>query len=111
LESPRIATVSDVGNTWLEIHEVINGDNIVMKDSSVDYWSIAESSDEETYSTPKVGQKVKVDCCGFVEYGEVVETDVSDAGEYEFKVKSETSSTTYKLNQVDSVEAYKGDED
>src|SRR5699024_12261792 len=43
--------------------------------------------------------------------GEVVETDVSDAGEYEFKVKSETSITTYKLNQVDSVEAYKGDED
>ena len=111
LESPRIATVSDVGNTWFEIHEVINGDNIVMKDSSVDYWSIAESSDEETDSTPKVGQKVKVDCCGFVEYGEVVETDVSDAGEYEFKVKSETSITTYKLNQVDSVEAYKGDED
>lgn len=119
LESPRIATVSDVGNTWFEIHEVINGDNIVMKDSSVDYWSIAESSDEwflvkdleETDSTPKVGQKVKVDCGGFVEYGEVVETDVSDAGEYEFKVKSETSSTTYKLNQVDSVEAYKGDED
>jgi len=111
LESPRIATVSDVGNTWFEIHEVINGDNIVMKDSSVDYWSIAESSDEETDSTPKVGQKVKVDCRGFVEYGEVVETDVSDAGEYEFKVKSETSITTYKLNQVDSVEAYKGDED
>src|SRR5699024_8140308 len=89
LESPRIATVTDVGNTWLEIHEVINGDNIVMKDSSVDYWSIAESSDEwflvkdleETDSTPKVGQKVKVECGGFVEFGEVVETDVSDAGE------------------------------
>src|SRR5699024_2453722 len=119
LESPRIATVSDVGNTWFELHEVINGDNIVMKDSSVDYWSIAESSAEwigvidleETDSTPKVGQKVKVDCGGVVEVGEVVETDVSDAGEYEFKVKSETSSTTYKLNQVDSVEAYKGDED
>ena len=123
LESPRIATVSDVGNTWFEIHEVINGYNIVLKDSSVDYWSIAESSDsvfdkerlssgtEITDSTPKVGQKVKVDCGGFVEFGEVVETDVSDAGEYEFKVKSETSSTTYKLNQVDSVEAYKGDED
>src|SRR5699024_7535748 len=119
LEYPRIATVSDVGNTWFEIHEVINGDNIVMKDSSVDYWSIAESSDEgflvedvdATTSTHQVGQHDKVDCGGFVEVGEVVETDVSDAGEYEFKVKSETSSTTYKLNQVDSVEAYKGDED
>src|SRR5699024_8312424 len=108
LESPRIATVSDVGNTWFEIHEVINGDNIVMKDS--DEWFLVKDL-EETDSTPKVGQMVKVDCGGFVEYGEVVETDVSDAGEYEFKVKSETSSTTYKLNQVDSVEAYKGDED
>src|SRR5699024_7818216 len=108
LESPRIATVSDVGNTWFEIHEVINGDNIVMKDSDERFLvTVFEGTD----STPKVGQMVKVDCCGFVEYGEVVETDDSDAGEYEFIVKSETSSTTYKLNQVDSVEAYKGDED
>src|SRR5699024_12663936 len=90
LESPRIATVSDVGNTWFEIHEVINGDNIVMKDSSVDYWSIAESSDEwflvkdleETDSTLKVGQKVKEDCGGFVEFGELVETDDFDVEEY-----------------------------
>src|SRR5699024_9893778 len=88
LESPRIATVSDVGNTWFEINEVINGDNIVMKDS--DEWFLVKDL-EETDSTPKVGQMVKVDCGGFVEYGEVVETDVSDAGEYEFKVKCERS--------------------
>lgn len=66
---------------------------------------------EEIEETPKVGQLVKVDSGGSTDYGEVIETDVTEAGEYEFKVKTSASSKSYKLNQVDSVETYKGDED
>lgn len=86
----------------------------------VDYLRVSgEAADEwflvkdlvKTDSTPKVGQLVKVDCQGQTKYGEVVGTDVSDAGEYEFMVNSGDSSKIYKLNQVDSVETYKGDED
>lgn len=110
LDSPHVATVEDVGNTWFEIEKEINGDDVVMKDSSIDEWFLLKDL-KESDSTPKEGQLVKVVCDGLTEFGEVVETDVTDAGEYEFKVKSGESSKTYKLNQVDSVETYKGDED
>lgn len=106
LEEPRVATVKYVGAAWFEIDEVIFGEDIVLKDSIVDEWYRVES-----LSTPKEGEVVKVFCNGRLEYGEVVETDVTDAGEYEFKVKSGESSKTYKLNQVDFIETYKGDED
>lgn len=178
LESPKVATVGDVGKTWFEIQEEINGEDVILKKNKVDEWCLVEEYEEEVKnipevgdriivtklngadlyepalvaskessglvkiyltdlfetvylqvsgdysdewflvkdlenieSTPKVGQVVKVDCQGQTKYGEVVETDVSDAGEYEFKVKSGESSKTYKLNQVDSIEAYKEDED
>ena len=75
-----------------------------------DEWFLVKDL-EKIESTPKVGQIVKVECHGQTKYGEVVETDVSDAGEYEFKVKSGDSSKTYKLNQVDSIETIKGEKD
>lgn len=75
-----------------------------------DEWFLVKDL-EKIESTPKVGQIVKVECHGQTKYGEVVETDVSDAGEYEFKVMSGDSSKTYKLNQVDSIESYEGEED
>ena len=75
-----------------------------------DEWFLVKDL-EKIESTPKVGQIVKVDCHGHTKYGEVVETDVSDAGEYEFKVMSGDSSKTFKLNQVDSIESYEGEED
>lgn len=178
LESPKVATVGDVGKTWFEIQEEINGEDVILKKNKVDEWKLVEDYEEEAKnipevgdriivtklngadlhepalvaskessglvkiyltdlletvylqvsgdyadewflvkdlenieSTPKVGQVVKVDCQGQTKYGEVVETDVSDAGEYEFKVKSGESSKTYNLNQVDSIETYKEDED
>lgn len=75
-----------------------------------DEWFLVKDL-EKIESTPKVGQIVKVECHGQTKYGEVVETDVSDAGEYEFKVMSGDSSKTFKLNQVDSIESYEGEED
>lgn len=75
-----------------------------------DEWFLVKDL-EKIESTPKVGQIVKVECHGQTKYGEVVETDVSYAGEYEFKVMSGDSSKTYKLNQVDSIESYEGEED
>ena len=75
-----------------------------------DEWFLVKDL-EKIESTPKVGQIVKVECHGQTKYGEVVETDVSHAGEYEFKVMSGDSSKTYKLNQVDSIESYEGEED
>ena len=178
LEEPQVATVKDVGESWFEIEEAINGDDVVLRNSKIDEWCLVEEYEKEfsnipeagdriivtklngddlyepalvakrespslvkiyltdlfdvdylrvsgedadewflvkdlvkTDSTPKVGQLVKVDCQGQTKYGEVVGTDVSDAGEYEFMVKSGDSSKIYKLNQVDSVETYKGDED
>lgn len=75
-----------------------------------DEWFLVKDL-EKIESTPKVGQIVKVECHGQTKYGEVVETDVSVAGEYEFKVKSGDSSKTYKLNQVDSIETIKGEKD
>ena len=178
LESPKVATVGDVGESWFEIQEEINGEDVILKKNKVDEWCLVEEYEEEiknipevgdriivtklngadlyepalvaskessglvkiyltdlfetvylqvsgeaadewflvkdlvkTDSTPKVGQLVKVDCQGQTKYGEVVGTDVSDAGEYEFMVNSGDSSKIYKLNQVDSVETYKGDED
>lgn len=74
-----------------------------------DEWFLVKDL-EKIESTPKVGQIVKVECHGQTKYGEVVETDVSYAGEYEFKVMSGDSSKTYKLNQVDSIESYEGEE-
>jgi len=123
----------------IEIEPHINGENILHIDQDEgDKWRVLAENpqydEEETLQhrqahayyddealfqpshvadetiTPKEGQIVKVVCDGQSEYGEVVETDVSDAGEYEFKVKSGESSKTYKLNQIDSVEAYEGDE-
>lgn len=75
-----------------------------------DEWFLVKDL-EKIESTPKVGQIVKVECHGQTKYGEVVETDVSYAGEYEFKVMSGDSSKTFKLNQVDSIESYEGEED
>ena len=75
-----------------------------------DEWFLVKDL-EKIESTPKVGQIVKVECHGQTKYGEVVETDVSDAGEYEFKVMSGDSSRTFKLNQVDSIKSYEGEED
>lgn len=106
LKEPQVATVEDVGISWFDIEEEIDGESTVFKDDSRDVWHKVDY-----LSTPKEGQLVKVVCDGQSEYGEVVETDVSDAGEYEFKVKSGESSKTYKLNQVDYVETYKEDED
>lgn len=116
LEAPHIATVVEVGETWFEFEEEIKGENIVLKYNKVDEWSLVEEEANEEkgrkpLTTPKVGQLVRVDCQGQTKYGEVVGTDVSDAGEYEFMVNSGDSSKIYKLNQVDSVETYKGDED
>lgn len=75
-----------------------------------DEWFLVKDL-EKIESTPKVGQIVKVECHGQTKYGEVVETDVSDAGEYEFKVMTGDSSRTFKLNQVDSIKSYEGEED
>ena len=177
LEEPQVATVKDVGESWFEIEEAINGDGVVLKVSEIDEWFLVEEEEEisnipevgdriivtklrgediyepalvakietpkvvkvyltdlfdvdylrvsgeyadewflvkdleKIESTPKVGQIVKVECHGQTKYGEVVETDVSDAGEYEFKVMTGDSSKTFKLNQVDSIKSYEGEED
>ena len=114
LESPKKALVVDVSIPIIQIYPEVNGESLLhVGTQHIDDWYIVEEDKdlENIVSTPKEGEVVKVFCNGRLEYGEVVETDVTEAGEYEFKVKSGESSKTYKLNQVDSIETYKGDED
>ena len=116
LTKPRKVTIVDVDLPLIEVYPDIKGETLLYaRGQSSDAWHLVDEVKEEKgimpTTTPKEGQLVKVVCDGLSEYGEVVETDVSDAGEYEFKVKSGESSKTYKLNQVDSVETYKEDED
>lgn len=114
LESPKKALVVDVSIPIIQIYPEVNGESLLhVGTQHIDDWYIVEEDKdlENIVSTPKEGQLVKVVCDGLSEYGEVVETDVTEAGEYEFKVKSGESNKTYKLNQVDFIETYKGDED
>lgn len=111
LYEPAVVSTPDTdGLVRIRLTDLFESKYLQVSGDYADEW-VSVKDLEKTESTPKVGQLVKVGCDGLSEYGEVVETDVTEAGEYEFKIKTGTSSTTYKLNQVDSIETYKGDED
>ena len=102
IETPKVVKVY--------LTDLFDVDYLRVSGENADEWFLVKDL-EKIESTPKVGQIVKVECHGQTKYGEVVETGVSYAGEYEFKVMSGDSSKTYKLNQVDSIESYEGEED
>src|SRR5699024_3003693 len=102
IETPKVVKVY--------LTDLFDVDYLRVSGEYADEWFLVKDL-EKMESTPKVGQIVKVECQGQTKYGEVVETGVSYAGEYEFKVMSGDSSKTYKLNQVDSIESYEGEED
>ena len=109
-EPALVASRESSGLVKIYLTDLIKTEYLQVSGEFTDEWFLVRDL-EKIESTPKVGQIVKVDCHGQTKYGEVVETDVSDAGEYEFKVMSGDSSKTYKLNQVDSIESYEGEED
>ena len=109
-EPALVASKESYGLVKIYLTDLFKTDYLQVSGEFADEWFLVRDL-EKIESTPKVGQIVKVDCHGQTKYGEVVETDVSDAGEYEFKVMSGDSSKTFKLNQVDSIESYEGEED
>ena len=109
-EPALVASKESSGLVKIYLTELFKTEYLQVSGEFTDEWFLVRDL-EEIESTPKVGQIVKVDCQGRTKYGEVVETDVSDAGEYEFKVMAGDSSETYKLNQVDSIETIKGEKD
>ena len=112
LYEPALVASRDTSYGLVKIYltDLFKTEYLQVSGEYADEWFLVKDL-EKIESTPKVGQTVKVECQGQTKYGEVVETDVSVAGEYEFKVKSGDSSKTYKLNQVDSIESYEGEED
>lgn len=109
-EPALVASRESSGLVKIHLTDLFKTEYLQVSGEYADEWFLVKDL-EKIESTPKVGQTVKVECQGQTKYGEVVETDVSVAGEYEFKVKSGDSSKTYKLNQVDSIESYEGEED
>lgn len=109
-EPALVASKESSGLVKIYLTELFKTEYLQVSGEFADEWFLVRDL-EKIESTPKVGQIVKVDCHGQTKYGEVVETDVSDAGEYEFKVMAGDSSETYKLNQVDSIETIKGEKD
>ena len=109
-EPALVASKESYGLVKIYLTDLFKTDYLQVSGEYADEWFLVKDL-EKIESTPKVGQIVKVECHGQTKYGEVVETDVSDAGEYEFKVMSGDSSKTFKLNQVDSIESYEGEED
>ena len=109
-EPALVASRESCGLVKIYLTDLFKTEYLQVSGEFADEWFLVRDL-EKIESTPKVGQIVKVDCHGQTKYGEVVETDVSDAGEYEFKVMSGDSSKTFKLNQVDSIESYEGEED
>lgn len=109
-EPALVASRESSGLVKIYLTDLFKSEYLQVSGEYADEWFLVKDL-EKIESTPKVGQTVKVECQGQTKYGEVVETDVSVAGEYEFKVKSGDSSKTYKLNQVDSIETIKGEED
>lgn len=112
LYEPALVASRDTSYGLVKIYltDLFKTEYLQVSGEYADEWFLVKDL-EKIESTPKVGQIVKVECHGQTKYGEVVETDVSYAGEYEFKVMSGDSSKTYKLNQVDSIESYEGEED
>ena len=109
-EPALVASRESSGLVKIYLTDLFKSEYLQVSGEYADEWFLVKDL-EKIESTPKVGQTVKVECHGQTKYGEVVETDVSVAGEYEFKVKSGDSSKTYKLNQVDSIETIKGEKD
>lgn len=109
-EPALVASRESSGLVKIYLTDLFKSEYLQVSGEYADEWFLVKDL-EKIESTPKVGQIVKVECHGQTKYGEVVETDVSVAGEYEFKVKSGDSSKTYKLNQADSIETIKGEED
>lgn len=109
-EPALVASRESSGLVKIYLTDLFKSEYLQVSGEYADEWFLVKDL-EKIESTPKVGQTVKVECQGQTKYGEVVETDVSYAGEYEFKVMSGDSSKTYKLNQVDSIESYEGEED
>lgn len=109
-EPALVASRESSGLVKIYLTDLFKSEYLQVSGEYADEWFLVKDL-EKIESTPKVGQTVKVECQGQTKYGEVVETDVSVAGEYEFKVKSGDSSKTYKLNQVDSIETIKGEKD
>lgn len=109
-EPALVASKESSGLVKIYLTELFKTEYLQVSGEFTDEWFLVRDL-EEIESTPKVGQIVKVDFQGQTKYGEVVETDVSDAGEYEFKVMAGDSSETYKINQVDSIETIKGEKD
>ena len=109
-EPALVASRESSGLVRIYLTDLFKTEYLQVSGEYADEWFLVKDL-EKIESTPKVGQTVKVECQGQTKYGEVVETDVSVAGENEFKVKSGDSSKTYKLNQVDSIESYEGEED
>ena len=109
-EPALVASRESYGLVKIYLTDLFKTEYLQVSGEFADEWFLVRDL-EKIESTPKVGQIVKVDCRGQTKYGEVVETDVSDAGEYEFKVMAGDSSETYKLNQVDSIETIKGEKD
>ena len=109
-EPALVASRESYGLVKIYLTDLFKTDYLQVNGEYTDEWFLI-SDLEKIEETPKVGQIVKVVCQGQTKYGEVVETDVSDAGEYEFKVMTGDSSKTFKLNQVDSIESYEGEED
>lgn len=109
-EPALVASRESSGLVKIYLTDLFKTEYLQVSGEYADEWFLVKDL-EKIESTPKVGQIVKVECHGQTKYGEVVETDVSDAGEYEFKVMTGDSSKTFKLNQVDSIESYEGEED
>ena len=109
-EPALVASKESSGLVKIYLTDLFKTEYLQVSGEYADEWFLVKDL-EKIESTPKVGQIVKVECHGQTKYGEVVETDVSDAGEYEFKVMTGDSSKTFKLNQVDSIESYEGEED
>lgn len=109
-EPALVASKESSGLVKIYLTDLFKTEYLQVNGEYTDEWFLI-SDLEKNETTPKVGQIVKVVCQGKTKYGEVVETDVSDAGEYEFKVMTGDSSETFKLNQVDSIESYEGEED
>lgn len=109
-EPALVASRESSGLVKIYLTDLFKTEYLQVSGEYADEWFLVKDL-EKIESTPKVGQTVKVECQGQTMYGEVVEIDVSVAGEYEFKVKSGDSSKTYKLNQVDSIETIKGEKD
>lgn len=104
LEEPRVATVKDVGGTWFEIDELILGEDVVMKDSSVDDWYKADEDSDDEYKIMPNYVELASGGMTFSEFaGEDITEESLNFRPYDDKVNHPSHYNKYSREVIESI--------